>query len=200
MNERRQETRSAQRAEAMASPLRMEIVGLFGQANELSVADIAGRIGRPATSVYHHLHVLLDAEILREAGTRPKGKRHETLYALTEGTVRLEVEPDDAVAIEHAMKAVRAGLRMAERDVAAAVTRDDVVHEGPERTLMTMRVHVRASKRLLAAINEHLLAIEELLQHEAEHAPDESPDDRFLSLTTVLAPLSGRDAKQKDGS
>jgi len=198
MNERRQESNPSQRAEAMASPLRMELVGLFGQERELSVSDMAARMGRPATSIYHHLHVLLEAGILREAGSRPKGKRFETLYAVTDDMVRLEVEPDDPIAVEHALKAVRSGLRMAERDVGAAIERDDLAHEGPERNLVTMRVHVRASRRLLAAINEHLFAIEDLLRAASENPPDESDDDQFLSLTTVLAPLTGRDPTRKD--
>lgn len=198
MTRSRQERSAARRAEAMASPLRMELVGLFGQARELSVSDMATRMGRPATSIYHHLHILLEAGILREVGTRPKGKRFEMLYSVTEDLVRLDVEPDDPIAVAHALKAVRAGLRMAERDLAAALERDDLTHEGPARNLMTMRVHVRSPEQLLASINEHLFAIESLLRAASENPPDESADDQFLSLTMVLAPLAGRDPARKD--
>lgn len=204
MNERRQEDteRGAAQAEALASPIRLEILGLFAGAERLAVSEMAARMGRPATSIYHHVHVLLEADILREDGTRPKGKRYETLYAPVEDMVTVAVDRENPIALDHVIKAVKSGLRMAERDVIAAVMRDDLCFEGPERNLITFRAHVRASKELLAKINEHFDAIQSLLFDAAAAPPEESPDDQFLSLTTVIAPLSGRETPTdaKDGS
>lgn len=182
---------------ALASPQRMEIVSLFGESDTLAVSDIAARIGRPATSIYHHLDVLLAASILRPAGTRPKGKRYERLYAIEDGLIRLELDPTRPGIGNQARKAMRSALRMAERDFEAALSHAETQTEGPERNLTAMRVHMRATPALRAALNEHLAAIEALL---LEHGSDEPPGpaDEFLSLTLVLAPLRGRAPKPEE--
>jgi DNA-binding transcriptional ArsR family regulator len=178
--------------EALASPMRMELVGHFVYAESLSVSDLARRTGRPATSIYHHVHRLLEAGLLREVGTRPKGKRFETLYALSDPWVQADVKPDESSSLEHLLKALRAALNMAARDVEAALPRDDVEHEGPARSLWSMRAHLRASPELLSDLNAHLTAIEERLRREAAKPPAPRADDQYLSLTVVLAPLRGR--------
>ena len=66
------------------------------------------------------------------------------------------------------------------------------VTEGPRRNAVAFRVHLRASPKLLAGINQHLEAIEELLKIEANRSAGPSPDDQHLSLTLALLPLKGR--------
>jgi hypothetical protein len=53
-------------------------------------------------------------------------------------------------------------------------------------------MHLRASPKLLAGINKHLEAIEELINTESVRNPEPSPDDQHLSLTLALLPLKGR--------
>jgi hypothetical protein len=81
---------------------------------------------------------------------------------------------------------------MAERDFEASFKRDDCVTEGPGRNALAFRIHLRASPELLAKINEHFEAIEELLTTEAERNSEPSPDDQHLSLTPAFLPLKGR--------
>ena len=177
---------------ALASPLRLEILGLFTAPEPLSIADMAQLMGRAAGSLYHHVGILEKAGLLGRVGTRPKGKRHEALFQPVASRIEMEVPTGDAEAAEHIVKAMASAFRMAERDLAAALQDGDICRQGPERNLMAGRMHMRASPKLLAGINKHLQAIEKLLTVEAAKAPKPSPDDQHLSLTMALLPLKGR--------
>lgn len=177
---------------ALSSPMRLELLGLFTDPGPLSIADMAARLGRPATSLYHHVQVLEDAGALRRAGTRPKGKRFETLFEPAENRLELSVDPDDGGNAQLAGRTLAAALRMAERDFFAALDRDDIVTDGPHRNLTGLRAHLRLSPEKLAELNERLRAVEEFLQMGAVVDDEARPDDLFVSFTFLLAPLRGR--------
>jgi DNA-binding transcriptional ArsR family regulator len=182
----------AARRDALASPFRIELIGLFGQEDELSVSDMARRTGRPATSLYHHLRVLEDAGILEAVGTRPKGKRFETVYAVAESMLGIAHDPDDPTSRPKIAKTVEAAFRSASRDLVAALDRDDLQPEGPGRNVFSLVLTSRMSPEQLARINERLRALEELIAEECANDPGPGPDDQFLSLTLCLAPVRGR--------
>jgi DNA-binding transcriptional ArsR family regulator len=177
---------------ALASPLRLEIIGLFTNLEPLSIADMAELMGRTAGSLYHHVSILEKAGLLRRTGSRPKGKRHEALFGPVASRIELDAPLGDADAAAHAVKAIAAAFRMTERDLEAALQDDTCVREGPQRNLVAGRLHMRASPEFLAKINKHLEAIIDLLQAEAAKAPSPGPDDQHLSLTLALLPLKGR--------
>jgi DNA-binding transcriptional ArsR family regulator len=184
---------------ALASPLRLEMVGIFTEPGGLSISDMAARLGRPATSLYHHVQVLEDAGVLRRTGTRPKGKRFETVYELARHFIDLDVDRSDPEAARFARQAMSAALRMAERDFTAAVERDDVQEEGPQRDILGMRMHICASAEVLARLNERIDAVLELIHELAAGGQEHAPGDRFVSLTVLLAPLRGRRIGAEEG-
>ncbi len=183
--------RPSQRA-ALASPLRLEILGLFTHDDALAIAEMAKLIGRPAGSLYHHVGILEKAGILRRVGTRLKGKRHEALFGPTASRFEVAAPADEDEAIEHAVKAMAAALRMTERDLEAALRDETTRKEGSDRNLFAARMHVRASPELLARINRHLDAILDLLHAEAANRDEPSAADQHLSLTVALLPIKGR--------
>lgn len=176
---------------ALASPLRLEILGLFTGGEPLAIADMADLMGRAPVSLYYHVGLLEKARILKQTGTRPKGKRFEALYYPTASRLDMEAEKGGGSAAL-ALKTMSSAFRMAERDFEASFQRDDCVTEGPGRNALAYRMHLRAAPELLAKINEHLEAIEALLKTEAERSPEPSPGDQHLSLTLALLPLKGR--------
>lgn len=198
MNEQTPKAQAAARRAALSSALRLEIVGLFGGEKELSVSDMAARIGRPATSLYHHLTILEEAEILHEAGTRPKGKRFESVYRLVNSVLELELDNEDQTARDQLVKTVGSAFRMAERDFAAALERDDLCIEGPKRNFLSMRLHMRVGPELLQLLNEHVEAIQKLCVEHSGAPAEPGPDDQFLSVTLALLPLRGRNVKPDD--
>lgn len=184
--------------DALASPLRLEILGLFSGGDPLAIADMAVLMGRTANSLYHHVGILEHAGLLQRKGTRPKGRRHEALFYPAASRLELEAEKggEDAAL---ARKTMSAAFRMAERDLEAAMRRCDCVTEGPGRNTLALRMHLRASPKLLAGINRHLKAIEELVSAEVERGSKPTARDQHVSLTLALLPLRGRARKQDAG-
>lgn len=183
---------SPQQQKALASPLRLEIIGLFAGSDALAISDMAARMGRPAGSLYHHVGILENAGMLQRVGTRPKGKRYEALFKPAASRIEMEAKPGDADAAGHARRALSAAFRMAERDLEAALKRDDLELEGPGRNILVTQTHMRVPPRLLARLNKHLQAIEKLLGSEAGKDPQPTPEDQHLSLTIALLPIRGR--------
>jgi DNA-binding transcriptional ArsR family regulator len=177
---------------ALASPLRLEILGLFTSREPLAIADMAAIMGRSAGSLYHHVGILEKAGLLRRTGTRPKGKRHEALFLPAAGRIEFDARSGGEAAVKLAVKTMTASFRMAERDLEAALEHPETATEGPGRNLMATRMHLRASPGFLAKINKHLSAIEKLLADEAARNPRPSVEDQHLSLTLALLPLKGR--------
>ena len=184
-------TDPAQRA-ALASPLRMEILGLFTNPDSLAIADMARLMGRSAGSLYHHVGILEEAGLLCRTGTRPKGKRHEALFRPVASRIEVEARSGGEQAVNQAVKMMASAFRMAERDLEAALQSGESITRGPSRNLCATRMHMRTSPVLLAKINKHLLAIENLLTTEMAKEPQATPDDQHLSLTIALLPLKGR--------
>jgi predicted transcriptional regulator len=182
----------AARRAALSSPFRLELVGLFGEQEQLSVSDMAARTGRPATSLYHHLKVLEDAGVVRAAGTRPKGKRFETVYEVAESVLALAHDPEDPVSRSEIARAVQTTFRNVSRDFIAALDRDDLQQEGSARNIFNLHLHARLSPRQLADLNEWLKVFEEKMLEEAKKPLESGPDDQFLSFTIALAPIRGR--------
>ena len=181
---------------AVSSPLRLEIIGLFTDDKPLAISDMALLMGRPAGSLYYHVEILEYAGLLERKGTRPKGKRFETLFLPTGHRLEVAAEPGNRSA-DLALRTISSAFRMAERDMAACLERDDLETEGPGRDILAYRAHLRASPELLAGINAHLDGIQDLLKAEAERGLNPSPADKHVSLTLALLPLKGRTSQVK---
>jgi len=125
---------------ALASPLRLEILGLFTSPEPLAIADMAGLMGRSAGSLYHHVGILEKAGLLQRAGTRPKGKRYEALYLPVASRIEVAVPRGDDSAVNHIVKTLASAFRMAERDLGAALRSGNSLTEGPDRNLFATRI------------------------------------------------------------
>ena len=183
---------------ALASPLRLEILGLFTTPDSLAISDMADLMGRSAGSLYHHVGILEKAGLLKRTGTRPKGKRHEALFRPAADRIEMDAQTAEGDGGDLAVKTMAAAFRMAERDLEAGLREGTCVTEGPSRNLYATRIHMRVSSRLLAKLNKHLQAIEDLLTTEASKETRLSPDDHHLSLTLALLPLKGRGHADKE--
>jgi hypothetical protein len=179
---------------AVASPLRLEILGLFVSADPLAISDMAALMNRTAGSLYHHVRILEQAGILKQTGTRPKGKRHEALYLPTASRFKYDTSSGDEDAIAGAVKAVATGFRMAERDLEAALQSDAM--GGPEPDFYAFRLHLRASPERLAEINKHMNAVLDLITPNADTSSKFGPDDQHVSLTLAFLPIKGRELRE----
>ncbi len=101
---------------ALASPLRMEIIGLFEYGRALSVRDMADRLGRPVASLYFHVHKLVGAGLLVEGDQRGSGPAAEVLYRAVADRIALLVNPRSPDSVDAVVKSVRALLRQVGRE------------------------------------------------------------------------------------
>ena len=136
--------------------------------------------------------------MLVRKGTRLKGKRHEALFQPAASRIEVEARPDDRDAATHAVKTMAAAFRMAERDLEAALQERILPAGGTGPQSVATRMHLRASPQLLAGINEHLRAIEDLVSAAAAKDPQPTTHDQHLSLTMALLPLKGRGRGETD--
>jgi len=67
----------------LASPLRAEIIGHLQTDGPQSIRELAARLARPASGLYHHVRLLERSGILVERERRKSGRREEVVYALT---------------------------------------------------------------------------------------------------------------------
>ncbi len=181
---------------AVASPLRLEILGLFVSADPLAISDMAALMNRTAGSLYHHVRILEQAGILKQTGTRPKGKRHEALYVPTTSRFEYDTSSGDEDAIASAVKLMATNFRAAERDLEASLRSDTRQMEDPDPDFYAFRLHVRASPELLAKINKHMHAVLDLLTPNEKTSSKFGPDDQHVSLTLALLPIKGRDVRE----
>lgn len=186
--------RTEEQRRAVASPLRMELIGLFLERRPLSVAQLAERMGRSATALYYHVGLLEKAGILKRAGKRRSGRRAEALYLPVADMFKMEQEGGNTEAAATALKTMATAFRMAEGDMRAALADPRSKSAGPYRNVYGTRMHCRISKESLAELNGHLRAIEKTVARvHKSHEP--SPDDQFVSLTLALMPLRNREAR-----
>ncbi len=184
--------RTDEQRKAVASPLRLELLGLFIDRKPLSVAEIAERMGRSATGIHYHVRVLEKAGLLRCVGQKRSARRPEALYKPVADVFKMQQERGGAS--DDAVKALSMAFRMAERDMRAAMSDPGTKSLGPYRNIFGGRIHCRLSKKDLAELNRLLREIEKLLS--AVHKSHEpSKDDSFVSLTVALMPLRNREVQ-----
>ena len=124
MNKTKETTLTASGREqksALASPLRLEIIGLFTNPEALAISDMAQLMGRSAGSLYHHVGILEKAGLLKRSGTRPKGKRYEALFRPAASRVELDATSSGEESVQLAVKTLASAFRMAERDLESAL-------------------------------------------------------------------------------
>jgi DNA-binding transcriptional ArsR family regulator len=131
---------------ALRTPLRQEILCAMDAADAVSVRDIAAALGRKPASLYYHVHDLARVGLVREAGTRPAGRRTEVLYEpaaqriVIDRTVRT---PAFLAALEDLE---RATLRTSERELFAARAGDPTGACSPGEPGTLLRLTARLSK------------------------------------------------------
>ncbi|WP_114423662.1 ArsR/SmtB family transcription factor [Nocardioides houyundeii] len=91
--ERRTLTTPSQ-VQALSNPLRTAILGLLHE-RAASVSELATAVGRPRSTVAHHVRVLADAGLLRVVRTRRVRAIEERFYGRTARMFVVSVERDD---------------------------------------------------------------------------------------------------------
>lgn len=165
---------------AMASSVRLAIVQRLDVDGAATARELAERLGRPVTALYHHLGQLEKAGLVRVVERRSTGRRPEAVYAMTSR----RLSSTDAVRtpggrrnlLKVAARAIGASLRA----FAAAAVQTAARFEGTQRNCAVRHLVFRADPAQLARINSLIDALEEAGARTCERGED-------MLLTVVLA-------------
>jgi len=171
--------------ESLTSPIRLAIVQRLEVDKEATARELARRMGRPATSLYHHLKQLEDVGVLRVVAERKGVRRPEAVYAM----VADYLSSAEAVTTEPGRKTyARSAVRVAEagaRALSTALVHGSPRFEGAQRNAMARYYALRATEEKLARLNALLNELEDA----ATHSCDEGDE---IQLTILLSPLPSK--------
>jgi DNA-binding Lrp family transcriptional regulator len=106
---------------ALASPIRIELVGQFQSHGPMAIRELAEKTGRPADGLYHHVRQLLKVGILKEAESRRIGRRDEVVFGLTQERFGHEQRPASPAMKRAIVETAAAALRLTSREFERSV-------------------------------------------------------------------------------
>jgi DNA-binding transcriptional ArsR family regulator len=175
------------RLQALASPLRMEIIGALRTDGPRSIRELAGQLDKPADGLYHHVRTLLKAGIVVEREQRKVGRRVEAVYELTAERIAGRMDPQSRESKAAAIRAGSAAMRLANREFKTAIEKDSL-------TLTKGLPNLRASRQKVWLTDEGLIQLHRLFGQIERLLTKDSNRKRGRphALTVVLSPCVKR--------
>ena len=169
--------------DSLSSPIRLAIIQRLEIDKQATAHELAQKMGRSVTSLYHHLKQLEEVGLLYVASERPGVRRPEAVYAMAVG----RLSSANAVKTPQGRKTYgRTGARIADagaRAFTAAVTQGRPRFEGEERNTAAKHYVLRADKEKLAELNRLLAELGEAAVLSCESGEE-------IQLTILLSPLN----------
>lgn len=176
----------------LAAAARQEIVDVLAPMGNVSVAEVAAALGRPADALYYHLRALQRSGLVLAAGYRYKGARREALFRTVSPELRLRYQPRSASNRKAVTAIVGSMLRLGIRDFRRAFQSDAMV-EGERRELWALRRTGWLSLAQIAKVNRHI-------QRLAFSVAEPKGRGRLYGITVLLTPLDHRSRKGRASS
>lgn len=172
---------------ALASPVRIEIVGVFQTHGPLAIRELAEKMNRPADGLYHHVRQLEKVGILRVTETRRSGKRDEAVYELTAERFGHSAQPKSAAMRNAVVETAASALRLANREFRRAVLANKAEqHDGRTRAKLS-RQRTWLTDDDLVELHRMLERIESFLKERTGRK-----QGRAFAITIVIVPLVKR--------
>jgi predicted ArsR family transcriptional regulator len=172
--------------ESLTSPIRLAIVQRLEIDKRATARELAERMGRSATALYHHLKQLEDVGLARIVAERKGPRRPEAVYAM----VADNLSSEEAVKTMNGRQTYgRAAARVADassRAFSAAVAHSDTRFDGQYRNAMVRFYVLRADKKKIAQLNALLNELEDAAMHPCDEGEE-------IQLTVLLSPLRSKD-------
>ncbi len=169
--------------EAVASPVRMEIIRHMQSHERCTVGELSSYMRRSADSLYYHVRRLLEVGVLERVGTRPAGRREEVVLALSAQGLTFAVEDEAGAGAEAVIRTSLDMLRDAETNLRRAIGRDPGVEQAATAPVVA-RLHSRLDAASHAEVRAHLDAISEIFIRSKSSAAG-TPHE----LTMLLVPV-----------
>ncbi|MEM9166662.1 MAG: helix-turn-helix domain-containing protein [Planctomycetota bacterium] len=187
MAQRRFDITEPAQLEAMALPIRAELVDLVSGLGPMSCREIAAMLGKRRPAIHYQVNVLLETGLLVPAGTRGSGRDQVDLVRTPAREMRLSFDPSDDLVVAHMVTHVRLALQRAQRLLGRAFRSRQARTRGPHRDTRITQSTCRLNRDQLASVNRMIDALV------AEASPTEADlDGTHYLLTVALAPLESR--------
>lgn len=183
----RLDVRRLDQIEALASPIRSKILLALSHRGPASAREIAARVGLRPNSIHYHLRALVEADLVRVREKRSIGPRSEAVYEAVARVLRVDRRKRSHRFLAAMKKAIRAGLRLAEREFEAALGEERFATGTRRRELQFQQQDVRLRP---ADLREFLRRLDDARQFATEHHDPER--GRWLTITTMITPGQGK--------
>lgn len=170
--------------ECLMSARRMDIIDLLANTGPRSVREIAGLIGVKPSSLYHHIELLLDVDLIEISGTRLVNRRQEKLYQAPGRTLRYGLSFDDPLALSLYSRIGDVQARQSARDLRRGLETDEVVAHGPTKNTWVFRLVGAPDAVAMEKINHHLQEIAKLFWSSA------GQDNPLVVMSAIMAPVA----------
>ncbi|WP_375204083.1 winged helix-turn-helix domain-containing protein [Hyphococcus sp.] len=175
--------------QCMASPVRQDMVDHLSAHGVMSIKELAASIGKKPSSIYHHLKLLLEADLIVETGSRVVNRKLEKLYATPSRRMRMSKALEDPENNEELREIVGALCRQTDRDFSRGLENEQAKRGGQFQNLRFFRLVNRPTPQSLRQINKKLDEIAEILWS------DPDPNSPLVALTWILAPKDTDEAE-----
>lgn len=177
--------RDPRQIEALATPARQEVIDALQVNGPCSVAELAASLGRAPDSLYYHVRKLEKVGLIVPAGARTSGAREEILYDTPASRVAIDVEPETPEQKKSLMRLVSSALRMAERDLRAALDAGLAVYRrSTARNAWGGRVKGWLTDEELATVRDHIEAVNEIVLRSRQRS-----GSALHAVTFVMTPI-----------
>lgn len=153
--------RSRQQFQALASPVRQEIVDALEAAGPLSVSQLAALLGRATTALYSHIQTLHKAGLVTPVTNTQSHTETGVVYDLVGRPLRLDY--DSPAGRAPVVKIVSAALRVSQREFSRACTQGARAH-GADRLVWGGRARGWLTNDELRELNDLLARAQSLLR------------------------------------
>lgn len=170
---------------ALVSGARQEIVDVLSQMANLSVAELAAALGRPADAIYYHLRILQRARLVVCVGNRNHGQRQEQLFRTILPNLRMEYRTGKGGNAGEITAIVRSMLRLGARDFGHAFRGGNAKVAGRGRELWALRTTGWVTPDELVKVNRSISSL-------ARAVSKPRKQGRLYGITVLLTPLDYR--------
>jgi DNA-binding transcriptional ArsR family regulator len=177
--------RTQRQLAVLASGPRQEIIDVLADIGTLSVAELAGILGRPADGLYFHLRALKRSGLVSHAGYRYHGCRKEQLFRTIAPDLWLQYDPNSEINRRAVTAIVGSMLRLGIRDFRRSFQRGDAKVAGAQRELWALRKAGRLSLPQVAVVNRTIERLRRAISNPNGRG-------RLYAVTVLLTPLDRR--------
>lgn len=183
---------------SLASAARQDIVDAVAANGPITIAELAERLGRPADSLYHHVHHLVERRLLTMGAAERGVGRPAALLDVPGRPMLIQYDTSSKACATAMLRVVGTMLTSAKRGFARAFRPDVARTSGPSRNLWAARYRCWLSPKDLEEVNTHLDRLGKLLLKGRTRRTRET---RLHEFTYVLSPVPvhERAARKRQG-